>query len=440
MNDYNEATWKRVQSQLEGAVDAETFALWLGQIKPLRLDGTRLQITAPPASRQWLQERFGALIRDCARAVLGPEAEVQLVDPESADAVEIGAEYEVAANAKLTFEQFVIGDGNRLAHAAALTVAELPSDAYNPLFICGPPGVGKTHLLNAIATFAKRHNPDLGVRMTTGETFTNDFLAALSSGSTDRFKSRFRDIDMLLLDDVQFLERKAKTEEEFFHTFNALHEVGRQIVLTSDRAPADLDALETRLRQRFQGGLVADIAPPDFATRLTILGKRAASDGVVIDDELVLPAIARRVTDNVRDLEGALIRVVAYASLTGRSVTLELAEEVLDALHHTSRAREAVTLPGIQSATCAQFGLTTEELLSQTRSRRVLWPRQVAMYLSRELTGESLPTIGRAFAGRDHTTVLNACKRTAQLVRDDEPSRLAVEKLRATLVGGDGEQ
>ena len=229
------------------------------------------------------------------------------------------ADFQAAAqaNPKLTFDQFVIGDCNRLAHAAALTVAEMPAQAYNPLFICGPPGVGKTHLLSSIANLLLSHNPGLTVRCTTGEAFTNEFLAALASGHTEAFKLRFRDVDVLLLDDVQFLERKTKTEEEFFHTFNALQDGGRQLVLSSDRPPHDLQALEDRLRERFEAGLVADIKPPELATRLAILRKRVQHDHIELDDPRALNAIAEHIHSNVRALEGALIRVVAFSSLTG---------------------------------------------------------------------------------------------------------------------------
>ena len=264
----------------------------------------------------------------------------------------------------------MIGDSNRLAHAAALTVAEMPSQAYNPLFICGPPGVGKTHLLSAIANLLATHNPTLTVRATTGEAFTNEFLGALGGRSTESFKSRFRDVDVLLVDDVQFLERKAKTEEEFFHTFNALHDGGRQVVLTSDRPPRDLQALEDRLRERFEAGLVADIAPPDLATRLAILRKRAQHDGVQIADEQALQTIAEHVQSNVRALEGALIRVVAFSSLTGRPLDSALAREVLASLYpqapEPGRGRRSIS--EIQEATCRHFGLSSDELLSTART------------------------------------------------------------------------
>ena len=329
----------------------------------------------------------------------------------------------------------MIGDSNRLAHAAALTVAEMPAHAYNPLFLCGPPGVGKTHLLSSIANLLLTHNPDLSVRSTTGEAFTNEFLGALTGGHTEAFKLRFRDVDVLLVDDVQFLERKARTEEEFFHTFNALHDSGRQLVLTSDRPPRDLQDLEDRLRERFQAGLVADIDPPDLPTRLAILRKRAQHDDIALADERVLDAIAERVQSNVRALEGALIRIVAFSSLTGRELTLELAQEVLDGLypHNPVNARSTRTVADIQKATCELFGITPAELVSPSRTARVSWPRQLAMYLSRELTDESLPAIGRHFGGRDHTTVIHACRRTRARIADDAAARQAVEKLERAL-------
>jgi chromosomal replication initiator protein len=336
------------------------------------------------------------------------------------------------ANPRFTFEHFVIGDSNRLAHAAALAVAELPGQAYNPLFICGPPGVGKTHLLRSITSMVLAYSPGLSLQTSTGESFTNEFQLALGEGRMDRFKARFRHVDVLLVDDVQFLERKARTEEEFFHTFNTLHEAGAQLVFTSDRPPRDLQALEDRLRERFEAGLVADISPPDINTRLAILRKRVQQDGIELADPLVLDVIARRVVLNVRAIEGALIRIVAFSSLTGRSLSCELATDVLDGLYPRTIPRPR-SLDEIQAAACRQFELTPEELLSSSRAARVAWPRQVAMYLARELTAESLPAIGRHFGGRDHTTVLHAWRRTAAKIDADLNSKQTVENLREQL-------
>ncbi len=473
MNDELEHIWSRVQAELAVAVDESTYRIWLDALRARDLSGGRLLVEAPPQACGWIHDRFGRVLQSCATTIIGPDVVLELVSGDSSDRAETygnptqssdggwreeqrrasssqsasaglhaGARGEAdgafrssgpLGNPKLSFDQFVIGDSNRLAHAAALTVAELPAQAYNPLFICGPPGVGKTHLLSSIAGLLSSHNPGLAVRCTTGEAFTNEFLGALSGGRTDGFKASFREVDVLLVDDVQFLERKAKTEEEFFHTFNALYDAGRQLVLSSDRPPQDLQALEDRLRERFEAGLVDDIKPPELATRLAILRKRAHHDQVELADPWVLEAIAERVTLNVRALEGALIRVVAFSSLTGRPLTVDLAREVLDGLYPASGSRPARREPRsvseIQAAACRHFGLTTEELLSTARTARIAWPRQVAMYLARELTGESLPSIGRHFGGRDHTTVLHAWRRTTARIADDEASRKAVEKL-----------
>ncbi|HEX9482263.1 MAG TPA: chromosomal replication initiator protein DnaA [Solirubrobacteraceae bacterium] len=462
MSDELEHIWSRVQAQLALVVDEPTYRIWLAKLEPLEVIGECLVLAAPPQSCRWIQGRFGRVIEASVELVLGPHATIELRPAEAAAPRARRGDRGVASpsqresalagtspvphrsgplgNPKLTFEQFVIGDSNRLAHAAALTVAEMPGQAYNPLFICGPPGVGKTHLLSSIANLLSAHDPTLTVRVTTGEAFTNEFLAALSERSTEPFKCRFRDVDVLLLDDVQFLERKTRTEEEFFHTFNALHDGGRQVVLSSDRPPRDLQALEDRLRERFEAGLVADIQPPDMPTRLAILRKRAQHDGIELADADALTVIAEHVESNVRALEGALIRVVAFSSLTGRPLTSELAREVLANLYprapRPGRPRPR-TIAEIQSATCTHFDLSPEELLSSARSARVAWPRQLAMYLARELTDASLPAIGREFGGRDHTTVLHAWRRATARLASEDGSREAVEKLLTDLGAGD---
>jgi chromosomal replication initiator protein len=462
-----------VQAELALAVGEPTYRTWLEALcaREIDLAGQRLLVEAPPHTYGWIRDRFGRVLRSCVATVLGPDMVLDLIsghDPGSSsvvgeepvtDSSRPGGEHRRGprprgtpggargaarseldlsfpsgqlGNPKLTFDQFVIGDCNRLAHAAALTVAELPAQAYNPLFICGPPGVGKTHLLSSIADLLISHTPGLTVRLTTGEAFTNEFLGALSNGRIDGFKTRFRHVDVLLVDDVQFFERKTKTEEEFFHTFNALYDGGRQLVLTSDRPPGDLQALEDRLRERFEAGLVADVKPPELATRLAILRKRAQHDHIELADPLALEVIAERVALNVRALEGALIRVVAFSSLTGRPLTVELAKEVVDGLYPAlaqPKHRGPRSVSEIQAAACEHFGLSSEELLSSARTPRIAWPRQVAMYLARELTSESLPSIGRHFGGRDHTTVLHAWRRTTARIATDDAAREAVEKL-----------
>jgi chromosomal replication initiator protein len=453
-----EQIWSRVQSRLEAAVDDSTYRVWLAPLQPREITGATLTVEAPARSCAWVRQRFGRLLQTCAAAVLGSEIAVEVVHDrpnplarprqgahppsarpigkpsrgEAPSASRPVPDRDLASNPRFTFEHFVIGDSNRLAHAAALTVSELPGQAYNPLFICGSPGIGKTHLLRSIANLIQSCNPGLSVRASTGEAFTNEFQLALTGGNMDVFKSRFRDIDVLLVDDVQFLERKTRTEEEFFHTFNTLYEAGSQIVLTSDRPPQDLQALEDRLRERFEAGLVADIHPPDTNTRLAILRKRIHHDQIGDPQPGTLEVIARRIALNVRALEGALIRVVAFSSLTGRPLTPELATEVLDSLYpHTNP--QAHTLAEIQAAACRHFGLSHEELLSSSRVARVAWPRQIAMYLARELTDESLPAIGRHFGRRDHTTVIHAVRRTQAKIVADAASKKAVDDLRGQL-------
>ena len=454
MTDDPDHTWRRIESELRQRVPADIYEIWLAPLRLVEIEGDRVAVEAPRELRAWIAERFARVLQAGAVAVLGPGAVVRVRGGDDGPAPAGGRKPSSAADAgtsadpsaadpepgglnpKYTFEQFVIGDANRFAHAAALAVAELPGQAYNPLFIYGPPGVGKTHLLHSIGNYVRACTEGLSVRYTTVETFTNEFIAALSGGSIDRFKGRFRHSDVLLIDDVQFLASKAKTEEEFFHTFNALYEGGSQLVLTCDRLPRDLDAVEDRLRERFEAGLVTAIAPPDPATRLTVLRKRLQYDDVPVaieDEEQVLALIAARVPTNVRALEGALIRVVAFASLTGRPISPALAAEVLGDLYPAGAPAAGTaarpTVEQIQEMTAEAFGITREELLSHSRRPPLAWPRQVAMYLAREHTGETLPAIARRFGGRNHTTVLHACRRTAERMATDAEAFDAVRRL-----------
>ena len=431
--------WHRIRGELRRAVSDSTWHIWLARVDAREFDGTTLILDAPDDIRAWVQGRFHRLLQACAERVLGPGARVEIRAAEPAGApaparTAAKAATEQELNPRMTFEQFVIGDSNRFAHAAALAVAEMPGLAYNPLFICGPPGLGKTHLLHSIANYVDEHGGGMAVRYTTVETFTDHFVGALRGHGLEAFKAAYRGVDVLLVDDVQFLQSKARTEQEFFHTFNALHQAGAQLVLTSDRLPRDMGELEERLRERFEAGLVVDVAPPDHATRLTILRKRVDQDDVGEVDAAALELIADRVDANIRALEGALIRVVAFGSLTGRPVTAELAGEVLAGLYPelTPRAR---SLREIQERTCEAFGVSMDQLLSPSRAQPLAWPRQVAMYLARELTDATLPAIGRAFGGRNHTTVLHAYRKTAERIASDREAYETVRRLTESLGG-----
>jgi chromosomal replication initiator protein len=428
--------WRRIRSEMRRAAGDTTWQLWLEPLNARELDAGTLVVETPAESRAWVEASFARLIAACAKAVLGANARVRLVTPGDLPAAPASPTRSFtgdAFNPRLTFDQFVIGDTNRLAHAAALAVAEMPGLAYNPLFICGPPGLGKTHLLHSIANYVTEHGDGLSVFYTTAEAFTDQFVGALHTHALEAFKTAYRGVGVLLVDDVQFLQSKARTEQEFFHTFNALQGAGAQLVLTSDRLPRDLVALEDRLRERFEAGLVTDVKPPDFATRRTILCKRVQQDGLLNVDLKAVDVIARTVDTNIRALEGALIRVAAYGSLTGRDVTPELAEEVLAGLYGIRPERR--TVEDIQQRICEAFGLSMEDLLSTSRAAPVTWPRHVAMYLSRELTDQTLPAIGRAFGGRNHTTVLHACRRTAERIATDREAFDTVRRLAEELGG-----
>jgi chromosomal replication initiator protein len=434
-----EHLWHEVSDRLKGALNETTFGTWFGDVSARELNERAFVLSVPnDFTRDWIEGHFLDLIGAAVRDATGEEKEISLFverEVEPAGPVQEAQPAEATRPAfdmsqKYTFDSFVIGSSNRFAHAAALAVAEAPAQAYNPLFIYGGTGLGKTHLLQAIGQYVGAHSRSLSVRYITSETFMNDFINSLRDKRIEGFKQRYRTYDLLLIDDIQFLEHKERIQEEFFHTFNSLYEAGRQIVISSDRPPREISTLEERLRSRFEWGLITDIQPPDLETRIAILRKKVKTDGIHVPDPQVLTFIAGRVSTNIRELEGALTRVVAFSSLTARPMTVELAEDVLKDVFPQGEAPE-VSIERIQTAVSERFGLSMEELCGDRRSQNIVYPRQVAMYLSRELTDASLPKIGREFGGRDHTTVIHATSKIARMIREDRSVYNLVQELTA---------
>jgi chromosomal replication initiator protein len=440
-----ESLWDEVASRLRGTLNDTTYRTWFGEVTGSDLADGQFVLGVPnDFTRDWIETHFLGLIGAAVHEVTGNDREIQLRveeprevrpaapppatgpdDPPRLPRVEHGG-----LNPKYSFDSFVIGSSNRFAHAAALAVAEAPAQAYNPLFIYGGTGLGKTHLLQAIAQYVGEHSSGLSVRYVTSETFMNDFINSLRDKRIEGFKQRYRTYDLLLIDDVQFFEHKERIQEEFFHTFNSLYEAGSQICMSSDRPPREIATLEERLRSRFEWGLITDIQPPDLETRIAILRKKVNTDGIHIPDPQVLTFVASRVSTNIRELEGALTRVVAYSSLTARAMSAELAQDVLKDVFPQGEAAE-VSIRRIQDLVAERFGLSHDELCGDKRSQNIVYPRQVAMYLSRELTDSSLPKIGKEFGGRDHTTVIHATSKIARLIREDRSVYNLVQELTA---------
>ena len=413
-----------MQGRLRASVPDSTFDLWLQPLRALGVNGTTLHLSAPAGIKAWVERRYSGLIREALVAAGSAVSEVSF-EPFEGEPGE-GAE---GLNPNYTFERFVIGEGNRFAHAAALAAAEAPSEAYNPLFLHGPPGLGKTHLLVAVANYLRVNAPGLGVRYTTAESFTNEFVDALRRSGAEGFKRRYRDLDVLLVDDVQFLEGKPNTEEEFFHTFNALYEGGSQIVLSADRLPSELEALAERLRDRFEWGLTVPVEPPNLATRVTVLRRLIREAGIPDGEGDVLLELAGRINANVRQLHGALTRVIAHASLTSKPLDADLIAEVVP---RSSTGRE-LPVEEIQQRVATAFGVSRAELIGSSRAATPLRARQVAILLTRERTGLSLPEIGRLHGGRDHSTVLNALRRIEVGMAEDRELAERVAEIRSEI-------
>ena len=438
---------QKLWDQVVESVSTPQYNAFLTRTKPLGLlpgsaeEGSNLLLSAPDLfTKDVLETRLRALISDELTNLLGEkiniavtvtaetksdseevvvEEQVDYVEPKSGTGRNSTALLSTEAsqlNPRYIFETFVIGASNRFAHAAAVAVAEAPAKAYNPLFIYGESGLGKTHLLHAIGAYAKELYGSTRVRYVSSEEFTNDFINSIRDDKASVFQKRYRDLDILLVDDIQFLENKERTQEEFFHTFNTLYNANKQIVISSDRPPKQLTTLEDRLRSRFEWGLITDIQPPELETRIAILRKKAAQDKLNAPDD-VLEFIASKISTNIRELEGALIRVTAFASLNRQSVDLSLAEIVLKDLI-PNESNPEITAATIMAQTAAYFSLTIDDLCGTSRSRVLVNARQIAMYLCRELTELSLPKIGQTFGGRDHTTVMHADRKIRQLMAE----------------------
>jgi chromosomal replication initiator protein len=429
-------SWERFRQDLRGRVTPITWQTWLDALKPQTVDSDVVRLLAPSEFHlRWVNDKYRPVVEDAVNAVFGPDAELVMdARPEPVYALE-DAEEDSGPDAfvqepastpesrprlapKYTFENFVVGPSNRFAHAAAMAIAEHPGGQYNPLFVYGAAGLGKTHLLQAIGLHSRDLNARLVTRYVTSEHFINDFIDGIRRKRMDEFKARYRSVDLFLLDDVQFLEGKEQILEEFFHTFNALYETGKQLVFSSDRPPRDLSTLEDRIRSRFEWGLTTDIQPPDVETRLAILRKNAAFAAQPVP-EAVLEFIANRVVDNIRELEGALTRVTAYAALTHQPIDLDMAADVLQDLgpEHTSAP---INTGQILAMTASSFGVSIADLEGPSRRQPLARARQVAMYLCRELTDLSLPKIGVLFGGRDHTTALHGINNVKRLMQTDQ--------------------
>ena len=435
MNNDLKSLWEKTLNIIKGEMSEVSFNTWIKSCEPISISSNTIKISVPNSFTQdILEKRYKDLVVNSIEAACSKlygvdfivASDIQEVDEkeekntnlDDKSSVTVNDEMSSTLNPKYTCDSFVIGNSNRFAHAASLAVAEAPAKAYNPLFIYGGVGLGKTHLMHAIGHYALQNNSNAKVVYVSSEKFTNELINAIKDDKNEEFRNKYRNVDILLIDDIQFIAGKERTQEEFFHTFNELHDANKQIILSSDRPPKEIPTLEDRLRSRFEWGLIADIQPPDFETRMAILKKKADVEKLNVANE-VMVYIATRIKSNIRELEGALIRIVAYSSLTNRPITVELASEALKDII-SNKQNKNVTIDVIQDVVAAYFNLRVEDLKSQRRTRNVAYPRQIAMYLSRKLTDMSLPKIGEEFGGRDHTTVIHAYEKISDTLNRDE--------------------
>lgn len=432
MNAQLKQMWEKTLDIIKGEITEVSFNTWIKSIDPISLEDNTLNLGVPnDFTKGILESRYKDLIMNAFKLITSKKYNIVLfiINEETAELHNKPKnknntkqnnqdEMNTTLNPKYTFDSFVIGNSNRFAHAASLAVAESPAKAYNPLFIYGGVGLGKTHLMHAIGHFILNDNPRSKVVYVSSEKFTNELINSIKDDKNVDFRNKYRNVDVLLIDDIQFIAGKERTQEEFFHTFNALHDANKQIILSSDRPPKEIPTLEDRLRSRFEWGLIADIQPPDFETRIAILKKKADVENLTIPNE-VMVYIANQIKSNIRELEGALIRIVAYSSLTNNEVSVDLATEALKDIISNKHSKQ-ITIELIQDIVSSYFNLRISDFKSSRRTRNVAYPRQIAMYLCRKLTDMSLPRIGEEFGGRDHTTVIHAYEKISQSIKTDE--------------------
>lgn len=446
MNQELAVLWAKVLELVERDVPRPSFETWLKPARPVSLQQDALVVVvANELARGRLQNHYAGAIRQALHDLTGRDLDVRVVTPGPAieDLLD-ESENEVAAaaiantfslaepvfkplNLKYTFDTFVVGNSNRFAHAASLAVAETPARAYNPLFVYGGVGLGKTHLMHAIGHFVSAQNPSARVAYVSSETFTNEFINCLRDNKTVEFQNRYRSVDVLLIDDIQFIAGKERTQEEFYHTFNAIYEANKQIVISSDRPPNEIPTLEERLRSRFEWGLICDIQPPDLETRIAILRKRAQLESLTVSDDIIA-YIASHIETNIRQLEGALTRVIAYATVSDLPLNLATAAEALRDILPQAKPKQ-ITIELIQEVVSSYYSLHVADFKARKRTRALAFPRQVAMFLAREMTDASLPKIGEEFGGRDHTTVIHACDKIASDMAADDSLAASVKEL-----------
>ncbi|WHZ27579.1 MAG: Chromosomal replication initiator protein DnaA [Nitrospira sp.] len=442
-----DTVWQDVLQYIQRKVPKQVYDTWFIPVRLDRIENSTAHIGVPNKFfGEWLDAHYGSLLAEAMATARGGElmsvaftvrekgatlqAEPQTLMNGPRGAMQPKPRRGIQLNPKYTFKNFVVGAGNQFAHAACMAVAEQPGHTYNPLFIYGGVGLGKTHLLNAIGNHVAEKS-DLRIAYLTTEQFTNEVINSIRYDKMMDLRKRYRHIDMLMIDDIQFLVGKERTQEEFFHTFNALYEGHKQIVLSSDRFPKDMPDIEERLRSRFEWGLIADLQPPDVETRIAILRKKSEDEGVTLPED-VIQFLSTTMKSNIRELEGSLVRLGAYASLTGQVITLDLAKNVLRDL--IGDKKKIVAMDDIQEAVCAQFHVKMTELKSRRRSKTLVHPRQIAMYLCRELTDASYPEIGRQFGGKDHTTIIHACRQVAKAKETDTMLQTTIETLKEQIL------